>query len=90
MRHATAAALDRLDDLLRLVRQRHPRLKERKRGVFYRGGAGCLHSHEDPAGLFADLKIDGEWTRFPVNSSTERADLLRRLALAADGAASGA
>jgi hypothetical protein len=79
MRHAGAAALDRLDDLLQEVRRRHPQLKERKRGAFYRGGQGWLHFHEDPAGLFADLKIDGEWMRFAVNAPSECAALLRRL-----------
>jgi hypothetical protein len=79
MRHAGEAALDRLDDLLSQVRRRHSQLKERKRGAFYRGGQGWLHFHEDPAGLFADLKIAGEWVRFPVNAAGERAALLRRL-----------
>jgi hypothetical protein len=82
MRHATSAALDRLDDLLQAVRRQHPQLKERKRGAFYRGGAGWLHFHEDPAGLFADLKIGGTWERLPVNSAAERAALLARLAQA--------
>jgi hypothetical protein len=80
MRHATDAALDQLDDLLRQVRQRHPDLKERKRGAFYRGGQGWLHFHEDPAGLFADLKVGGAWTRHSVNSASERRALLDRLA----------
>jgi hypothetical protein len=80
MRHAGESALDRLDSVLQEVRRRHPELKERKRGAFYRGGRGWLHFHEDPAGLFADLKIDGEWARFPVDAASERADLLRRLA----------
>ena len=79
MRHAGAAALDRLDDLLSQVRRRHPALKERKRGAFYRGGQGWLHFHEDPAGLFADLKVDGEWTRFAVDTAAERKVLLQRL-----------
>jgi len=79
MRHAGAAALDLLDDLLEQVRRRHPELRERKRGAFYRGGRGWLHFHDDPAGLFADFKIDGSWVRFPVNSAAERAALLRRL-----------
>jgi len=82
MRHAGAGALDRLDGLLQEVRRRHPRLKERKRGAFYRGGRGWLHFHEDPAGLFADLKIADEWMRFPVNSVAERKALLQRLAAA--------
>jgi len=80
MRHAGAAALDRLDGLLQQVRRRHPQLREPKRGAFYRSGHGWLHFHEDPAGLFADLKIDGEWMRFPVDTAGERAALLRRLA----------
>jgi len=79
MRHAGEGALDRLDDLLSQVRRRHPQLKERKRGAFYRGGQAWLHFHEDPKGLFADLKIDGEWVRFPVNAAGGRAALLRRL-----------
>ena len=79
MRHAGAAALDRLDGLLQQVRRRQPQLKERKRGAFYRGGQGWLHFHEDPAGLFADLKIDGEWTRFAVDTAAERKVLLQRL-----------
>ena len=82
MRHAGAAALDRLDDLLQEVRRRHPQLRERKRGAFYRGGQGWLHFHEDPAGLFADLKIEGEWTRFAVETAVERKVLLEHLAKA--------
>jgi hypothetical protein len=84
MRHATTAALDRLESLLRAVRRRHRQLKERKRGAFYRGGTGWLHFHEDPAGLFADLKTGGAWTRFPVNSAAERATLLDHLAQTLD------
>jgi hypothetical protein len=80
MRHAREAALDRLDGLLSQVRHRHPQLKERKRGAFYRGGQGWLHFHEDPSGLFADLKIAGEWTRFAVDSAAERKVMLQRLA----------
>ena len=79
MRHAGEAALDRLDGLLQRVRRQHPQLKERKRGAFYRGGQGWLHFHEDPAGLFADLKIEGQWTRFAVDTAVERKVLLQRL-----------
>jgi len=79
MRHATDAALDELDELLDEIRKRYPILRERKRGAFYRGGQGWLHFHEDPAGLFADLKIDGSFVRFRVSTTTERNDLLRRM-----------
>lgn len=78
MRHAGPAALDRLEPLLEKIR-RVPGLRERKRGAFYRGSAGWLHFHEDPAGLFADLKIDGAFRRFPVNTAAERAALTQRV-----------
>jgi hypothetical protein len=79
MRHARDAALDELEDLLQEVRKRHPVLRERKRGAFYKGGQGWLHFHEDPAGLFADLKIDGSFVRLRVNTKAERAKLLQRM-----------
>ena len=82
MKHAGEQALDALEDLLREVRK-HEGLRERKRGAFYLKSAGILHFHEDPAGLFADLKVDGSWRRFPVNSTSERKALLAKLAAAA-------
>ena len=76
MRHATDAALDELEDLLQKIRQRHPMLRERKRGAFYKGGQGWLHFHEDPAGLFADVKINGSFARLRVSTKAERGVLL--------------
>lgn len=58
MKHASAAALDLLEPLLADVRAL-PGLVERSRGVFYRRGRAFLHSHEDPKGLFADLRDAG-------------------------------
>ena len=84
MKHAGEQALDALEDLLRAVRK-HEGLRERKRGAFYQKSAGVLHFHEDPAGLFADLKVVGEWRRFPVNSTAERKALLAKLAAVARG-----
>ena len=51
-------------------------LAERRPGIFYVGGKAFLHFHDNPAGLFADLRLGGDWQRFPVNSSDERAELL--------------
>ena len=79
MKHAGDTALNALADLLDEIR-RYDGLKEPKRGVFYRKSSGFLHFHEDPAGFFADMKIDGEYRRFPVNSAAERRSLLRRIA----------
>jgi hypothetical protein len=81
MKHAGPQALDQLDDLLAKLRT-HAELKERKRGSFYCKSAGFLHFHEDPEGLFADLKLDGEFQRFRVSTRAERAALLRAVATA--------
>ncbi len=78
MRHATPAALDALEDLLVRLRA-HGGLVERKRGAFYRKSSAFLHFHEDPAGLFADVKLDGEFTRFRASTAKERRALLRKV-----------
>lgn len=78
MRHARTEALDGLEDVLIAVRA-YDGLTERKRGSFYRKSAGFLHFHEDPSGLFADLKVGGEWERFRVSTPEERKLLLMRI-----------
>jgi hypothetical protein len=78
MKHATASALDELEPLLVELR-RHGALKEKTRGVFYSRGRAVLHFHEDPKGLFADLRVGADWRRLPVNTQAEREALLRGL-----------
>ena len=75
VKHAGPLALDALNDLLDAVRT-HAGLREPRRGVFYRKGKAWLHFHEDPAGLFADLRIGEEWQRFPVSDPAGCASLL--------------
>ena len=76
MRHATPAALDRLEPLLRELRG-VAGLREKKRGTFYRGGAAFLHFHEDPAGLFADVRLAGpDFTRLRATTAAEQRALL--------------
>ena len=77
MKHAGNAALDTIEDLLAAVRRKS--LTERKRGTFYQKSNGFLHFHEDPAGMFADLKVDGEWKRFRVTTPVEQKKFLSRL-----------
>jgi hypothetical protein len=38
-----------------------------------------LHFHEDPAGLFADVRLTGGFDRFAVNTAAERTSLLKRV-----------
>jgi hypothetical protein len=75
MKHAGAAAFEALSDLLDRLRSRTA-LTERRPGIFYVRGRAFLHFHEDPAGLFADLRVGSDWRRFPVNSPDEQARLL--------------
>ncbi|WP_397418395.1 hypothetical protein [Phenylobacterium sp.] len=77
MKHATAATLDQLDSLLAELR-RLTSLTERSRGVFYRKGRAFLHFHEDPLGLFADIRgANGrDFERFDVTRSGGREGLL--------------
>ena len=75
MKHAGAAALDQLEPLLSELRAL-PSLRERSRGVFYRKSQAFLHFHEDPKGLFADLRDGADFARFDVTEAAGRADLL--------------
>jgi hypothetical protein len=79
LKHAGAAALTRLEPVLAQVRL-FPGLKKKKLGSFYLRGSAFLHFHEDPAGLFADVKLDGKtFTRFAVSTADERETLLGAL-----------
>ena len=59
MKHAGPEALDRLEPLIARIRDL-PGLVEKARGVFYRKSRAFLHFHEDPKGLFADVRLEGE------------------------------
>jgi hypothetical protein len=78
MKHATASALDRLKGFLAGVRKLE-RVKEKSPGVFYCRSKAFLHFHEDPAGLFADIRTGSDWERLPINSKADQAELLRRI-----------
>jgi hypothetical protein len=56
MKHAGSDALDQLEPLLARVRAL-PGLVEKKRGTFYRKSRAFLHFHEDPKGMFADIRV---------------------------------
>lgn len=77
MKHADSTALGDLEDLLADLRAVDG-LIERKSGVFYRRSRAFLHFHQDPTGLFADVRLDieGDFIRMRVNTRTEKALLL--------------
>jgi hypothetical protein len=72
VKHAGPVVLDTLEPVLAKVRAIDG-LRERTRGVFYRGGIAFLHFHEDPAGIFADVKSAGGWRRMRSSTVRERA-----------------
>jgi hypothetical protein len=76
MKHASEAALGAIQPMLTEIRQLE-RLREPKPGVFYQKSSAFIHFHEDPAGLFADVRRDREWLRLPVNTVSERRQLVR-------------
>ena len=63
MKHAGPDALAQIEPLLDDLR-RMPALVEKSPGTFYVSSKAFLHFHEDPAGLFADVRIDGDFVRF--------------------------
>jgi hypothetical protein len=78
MKHAGQESLDRLEPLLTALRSM-PALREKKRGTFYRGGRAFVHFHEDPAGLFADVRFHDDFERFDVTKAAEQQRLARRI-----------
>ena len=60
--------------------RKHSMLREPKPGIFYWKSKAFLHFHEDTAGLFADVKLDGgTFTRHPVTTRKEQLALLARI-----------
>lgn len=76
MKHAGPDALDQLTDILLRLREVAV-LKERSPGVFYHSGKAFLHFHEDPTGLYADVRRANIFERFAVNTAPERKELVR-------------
>ncbi|HEX2593732.1 MAG TPA: hypothetical protein VHL34_19695, partial [Rhizomicrobium sp.] len=63
MKHATPAALSRIDPLLADIRKRAG-LKEKSLGTFYRRSRAFLHFHEHGDEMFADLRDGDDFARF--------------------------
>ncbi len=78
MRHAGRDGLDQVEPFLEQLRTLSG-LVERKRGVFYRKSKAFLHFHEDGSGLYADVKLTGDFERFRVETDEERDFLLARI-----------
>ncbi len=77
MKHATLAALATLEPILQRLRA-YPQLKERRHGVFYLRSRAFLHFHEDPAGLFADIRppTEPDFIRLEIKAADAGANLI--------------
>jgi hypothetical protein len=78
VKHATLATIDALEPLRTQIRAIDG-LAERKPGLFAKGGRAYLHFHEDPDGIYADVRAGDDWDRYRVSTVAERRVLLRAL-----------
>jgi hypothetical protein len=80
VKHAGPAALETLEPLLAQLRGIEG-LVEKNRGTFYRKSRALLHFHEDPTGMYADVRLepDGDFTRLRVTTAAEQKRLLREV-----------
>jgi hypothetical protein len=80
MKHATTSTLDELEPLLERLRT-FRELREKSPGSFYRKSKAFLHFHEDPLGIFVDVRLnpDQPFTRLRVTTQRERADFMARV-----------
>jgi hypothetical protein len=68
MARAKKATLQQLEPWLDEVRALGiDGLVEKANGAFYRKRVGILHFHEDEAGVYADVKVSGEWQRVQID-----------------------
>jgi hypothetical protein len=80
MARAKKATLQALDSWLDYVRNLGIEgLVEKKNGAFYQRRIGILHFHEDEDGVYADVKLDGDWKRVPINDPEGKQQVIRLL-----------
>jgi hypothetical protein len=78
VKHAGPDALDKLETFLEQLRKL-PGLKEKSRGIFYRGSRAFLHFHEHGEEFYADVRLKTELERRPFTTRADRSDLMKRV-----------
>jgi hypothetical protein len=78
MRHATPQTLETITDLLTQLRGIEG-IVEKRPGAFSRGSRAFLHFHEDPTGMYADVRLGDEFERFRVTTRREQQALVSRI-----------
>jgi hypothetical protein len=54
-------------------------LVEKANGAFYQRRNGILHFHEDADGVYADIKVAGDWQRVQVDRAAGKRQVLKLL-----------
>jgi hypothetical protein len=79
VKHAGPETFARIAGLLDELRRREG-LREPRPGTFYIRSKAFLHFHDDPAGIFADVKLDlVDFTRLAVTTPAQQRALLVRI-----------
>jgi len=78
MKHAGKEAIARLEPLIMRLRD-FDELNEKRSGVFYRKSRAFLHFHEDPKGLFVDVRLSEDFIRLPNNTANQQRTLIARI-----------
>jgi hypothetical protein len=78
VKHAGPSTLARIPKLLDELRTFNA-LREKRPGVFYLESRAFLHFHDDPDGVFADVRLADEFVRMRASTRPEQADLLGRI-----------
>ena len=70
--------LECIAPLLAILRE-HPVLREVAPTVFHLHGRDFIHFHEEPDGIFADVRLATAQIRMSVSTQADRAELLERI-----------
>jgi hypothetical protein len=65
--------------LLLNVLRAHPALDEVRPAAFHFNGRDFIHFHEEPEGIFADVRLAKGRVRMPVSTRFEQAELLESI-----------
>jgi hypothetical protein len=69
---------DCIEPLLAVLRE-YSALKEIRPTAFHLKGKDFIHFHEEPKGIFADVRLSKGRVRMPVSTQQEQAELLERI-----------
>ena len=78
MKRAGSSTLARISPLLEELRAQSA-LYEKRPGVFYLNSREFLHFHDDPSGVFADVRLAQRFVRLQVTTQSQQSDLLEQI-----------